>query len=783
LVWPSEIPRGTTVGRYTILSLVGSGGMGEVYAAFDPELDRKVALKLLRADAAPDPARGHERLLRKAKALARISHRNVVAVHDVGTFGGRVFVAMEFVDGSTLRDWLAERPRPRAEIVAAFLEAARGLMAAHAAGLIHRDFKPSNVMVARDGRVCVADFGLARDQQSDAAAENDGAPPPDTDQFSFCAALYEALYGGPPFGEGGVGSSSAAVVPDRVRRALLRGLSASPAERWPSMQELVDALKPPRARLHRRWGVAAGVALLIVPVAIVFVGRGKQPAPTCKGGPARLADTWSPPLTGGPPDPRRAKLERAFVATGAPGAKDVWTRVETALDRYASSWLAAYQDTCAATHVRREQSAAVLDLRMACLDDRKTGLHALVEVFAATDRETVAKSVDAALALPGLERCRDVKLLRSATEPPRDEATKQAVSDLRVRIARAKALSSTGKHVEAHALEREIVADARRLDYRPALVEALGELAVLYTGPVEGPEVIPLVEEALWTTLASDRADLAAKAAVARSNMAYYFSSTIEEAWYWLTLARTLVERAPGENDRLRSWILHTSASTWVRANDLARARADMEEAIAIKERILPPGHPDIAISHNTMGEILHAMGRHEEALRLNQRTYEAFVSSYGAASAEAAYTLSNRGEYLLDVNRPAEAVSAFQRGLAGWEAHIGANHKNLAFPLTGLGRALVQLGRAQEAIPPLERALRLREPGPADPALLAETRFALAQALWAADAGRPRALSLATAALETYVGVGQKEPAERVRAWLATSRPSPSRPGRAPSR
>jgi tetratricopeptide (TPR) repeat protein len=425
----------------------------------------------------------------------------------------------------------------------------------------------------------------------------------------------------------------------------------------------------------------------------------------------------------------------------------------------------------------------MLDLRMACLDDRRTALHALVEVFAAPDREVVAKSVDAVDALPDLERCRDPEQLRYATEPPRDEATKSGLAALRLRIARAKALSSTGKHVEAHALEREVIAEARRLDYRPALVEALGELAVLYIGPVEGPEVIPLVDEALWTTLASDRADLAAKAAIARSNMAYYFSSTIEEAWHWLTLARTLVDRAPGEQDRLRSWVLHTAATTWVRANDLPRARATMEQAIALKERILPRGHPDIAISHNSLAEIFHAMGQHQEALRLNQSTYEAFVASYGPDSAEAAYTLSNRGEYLLDVDRPEEAVVAFQKGLAGWEAHIGANHKNLGYPLTGLGRALVQLGRAQQAIPHLERALRLREPGPSDPALLAETRFALAQALWDADAGRNRALSLATAAHETYVRVGQKEPAERVRAWLATSRRSPSRRDRAPSR
>ncbi|MDX2014072.1 MAG: serine/threonine-protein kinase [Myxococcaceae bacterium] len=158
---PGQQHRGDQVGRYVVLELIGEGAMGRVYAAYDPVLDRKVALKLLHPLA--DGPEGQQRLLREAKALAKVANPNLVAVHDAGTFADSVFLAMEFVDGQTLRAWLAAVKRSSDEVLEAFLQAGRGLAAAHAAGLVHRDFKPENVLVGRDGRVRVSDFGLARE--------------------------------------------------------------------------------------------------------------------------------------------------------------------------------------------------------------------------------------------------------------------------------------------------------------------------------------------------------------------------------------------------------------------------------------------------------------------------------------------------------------------------------------------------------------------------------------------------------------------------------------------
>jgi hypothetical protein len=325
-----SLARGALVGRYTVLSLLGRGGVGEVYAAYDPQLDRRVALKLLRPRYGAGNLRGEARLLREARAIARLSHPNVIAVYDAGKVGDRIFVAMEYVDGETLASWLAARPRSRTEIMQVFRGAAHGLAAAHASGLVHRDFKPQNVMVARDGTAHVTDFGLVQlsvadseDDAKGAAAEQDdgardltltrsgeflGTPlymAPEqfkleatdarTDQFSFCVALYQALYGEHPFladAAAGIGrlredvvagrirpAPARAAVPAWIRRVLVRGLATTSEERWPSMTELAATLDrwlpsdpehAPAVGRRERMLVCAGMSVLGVVALVVL---------------------------------------------------------------------------------------------------------------------------------------------------------------------------------------------------------------------------------------------------------------------------------------------------------------------------------------------------------------------------------------------------------------------------------------------------------------------------------------------------------------------------------
>ncbi len=300
---PARLPRGTNLGRYVLLDCIGRGGMAVVYAAYDPELDRKVAVKLLRTDLPGAPSELRASLLREAQAMARLAHPHVIAVFDVGTFNDQVFLAMEFIRGRDLRSWLGEAPRSWTEILEIFLKAGEGLRAAHESELAHRDFKPDNVLVGYEGEVRVTDFGLAHrlrapgneEQPSGqrSAVEPDravlaGTPlyispeqwrgqPADarSDQFSFCVSLYEALYDAKPY-PGKTSASYAGVVPSPpkgasvpgwVRRVLLKGLSLKPEERHASMRELLASLS--RGLMARKYRTWAAVAVLIL-IALSF---------------------------------------------------------------------------------------------------------------------------------------------------------------------------------------------------------------------------------------------------------------------------------------------------------------------------------------------------------------------------------------------------------------------------------------------------------------------------------------------------------------------------------
>jgi hypothetical protein len=326
------IERGTKIGRFVVVAELGAGGMGAVFAAHDPELDRQVALKLMKGSGEGEEDR--VRMLREGQAMARVTHANVITVYEVGVEDGAVFLAQELLDGGTLTEWL-EEPRPQHEIIDKFIAAGRGLAAAHAAGLVHRDFKPDNVLLGTDGRVRVADFGLARalgraDDQLAATVRGGGpsvagdasskspmterltrtgavmgtpmymAPEQHrgeradarSDQFSFCVALYHALYGAWPFpGKTAVALADAVIagrmqppprgrrVPVRLRRLLARGLRTDPAERYPSMAALLAELAAPPRSLGRI-GLATG-ALALAGGALVtgfVLSRGSTPA-------------------------------------------------------------------------------------------------------------------------------------------------------------------------------------------------------------------------------------------------------------------------------------------------------------------------------------------------------------------------------------------------------------------------------------------------------------------------------------------------------------------------
>lgn len=484
---PAVAP-GQVLGRFTISRLLGRGAMGEVWAANDGVLEREVAVKLLRIRPELE-VEAAARLTQEAQAMARLRHPNVVAIYDLGSANGQLFCAMELVDGTTLRQWL-EGPRPWREVLDVLLGAGRGLAAAHASGLVHRDIKPDNVLIHRDGRPLVTDFGLATMREADdAAGAVVGTPaymPPEqlegravdprSDQFSFCVMAYEALFGTRPFAGASIGELAAAIargvpmpaspngVPQGVIRCLVRGLAARPEDRFPSMDALDDALlrEADRPKRRRRALLAAGVVIALGATVAVAVTRGlADPEDSVRSAASsRMQRIWG--------ESQRAALRRHFRETGAPRAEETGALVVRGLDDYRTSWLAARVDAWAATRVRGEVPQDMLERRIACLDLKADAMRAAVAVLSTATVAEVAKARDVVTALPEVATCSDLERLRH--EPAR------VSSPMDAELAALSALVSIGRKDEAKARVVATIANIERSGDTSRLPRAVFDL-------------------------------------------------------------------------------------------------------------------------------------------------------------------------------------------------------------------------------------------------------------------------------------------------------------------
>ncbi|MBA3391496.1 MAG: protein kinase [Deltaproteobacteria bacterium] len=496
---------GDQVGRYRIVRELGAGGMGRVYEAHDPELDRILAIKLLRDAASDGDGAYTARLVREARALARLAHPNVVAIHDVGTHGGLPFLAMEYVRGVTLRDWLERASRNWREVCGVFEQAARGLAAAHAVNLLHRDVKPDNIMVGDDGRVRVMDFGLARAADrtdegvtassgglgSDACLTATGAimgtpaymspeqhlgRPGDarSDQFNLMVALYEALYRTRPFAGGTLAAIGVAVTegqvqkpPERaaprwLRTLVLRGLATDPDARHPSMAVIADALARGASRRRRIVAIGGGAAVAIGAVAVVLSLGGRDGADPCERGARRIDQHWNADV--------RAQVARAFASVDGDTTA---VKAADALDRYASQWRVLSRETCQA---RGSLPAAVVDERLLCLDARLRGVEALVGVWGDQPAPAVVKaSLSAVFALPPPRECAVAGAAGAlATSVPREQLA--LIDGLRSRMATATARLGVGLMERGLAELRAVATEASVMSHREFAAEA--QLAV-----------------------------------------------------------------------------------------------------------------------------------------------------------------------------------------------------------------------------------------------------------------------------------------------------------------
>jgi serine/threonine protein kinase len=795
---------GSRIDRYQILSAVGRGGMGEVYAAYHPDLDRRIALKIVGESESGAPER-RARLLREARAIARLSHPNVIAVHDAGTVEDRVYIAMEFVEGETVDAWLRAESRSWRDIVDVFVAAGRGLAAAHAAGVVHRDFKPQNVMIARDGSVRVMDFGLARlaEEPPDPSSGEDAEPRPlattvtktgavvgtlaymapeqfrreatdaRADQFSFCVALHEALYGvRPPLAHlscnptpEGTPLRQAASTPAWLRAVLSQGLAARREQRFASMDHLIRALVKGRtARRRRAAGIAAGVAVLLVALGGWRVARGGRIK--CAVPESRLENAWS-----GHDDARREKIRRVFAASGRPTAETSWQRVSKALDEYVNQWSGMYVETCEATHVRGEQSGEVLDLRMACLSDNLDQVRALTNVFVSADGATIGRAVAATHDLTPIARCADVGLLKSAVALPRDQRTLETVRELRSSLREAQALRDVANFREAAARAVDLRPRVEAAHYQPLLAELLELIGSTGAQSGDFDYAERTSQQALFIAEAARDDVTAARATTNLIYLAGVRQNREREAETWMQLSESILDRLGPGYDRVRAWALNNFASVLQANGNHARAEATMRQAVALKEKVLGMDHPDVAISVHALANILDEVGRYQEALETVDRAIQILSTNGDPDSDLYAFAQNTRGEVLAALGRGSDAEAAQSLALRIFRTYPDP-WERVSFPLQGIGHARLVRGSPATAIPVLEEALRIRERERANEYLIAETRFSLARALWESGRDRKRGMSLAQQARKTFGSHVFPRREQAVVRWLAARKP-----------
>ena len=776
---------GAQLGRYVIQATLGSGGMGVVYAAHDPELDRPIAIKVLRgAEGAMGGSAGRTRLLREAQAMARLRHPNVVAVHDVGTFGDEVFVAMELVDGASLASWL-EAGHAWREVLDVFLAAGRGLEAAHRAGLVHRDFKPQNVLVGLDGRVLVADFGLAR--QLDAPLHETPTPAPSgmlaspltragdvlgtpaymspeqhggrsaderSDQFAFCASLWESLYGERPYPGETLGELSAAFaagklrpprrergVPPRISRVLARGLATDPGARHASMRELLAALGRDPARRRRRLALA-GVTLVLVGASAGVALHFRARAAVCKGAERHLEGVWD--------GTRRAAVDHAFRATGKPYAERARADATARLDGYARSWALAHTAACEATRLHGEQSEEALDLRMACLDSRKQELGATVELLSSADARVVERATGVVAGMTPLAPCGNVPALRQVGLPPPEPAIQARTEDLRKRLWAVAPLARAGKFKVAleavRKLEPEIMAngwkplEAEFLLLRGKMEENTGDAKAAQRTFEEAARRAEIAradrtraqaQASLTSSLGRNddhyqEAERAARAGLAtveriggdagleadlRFELGFvlYASGRIPLARPEMERARELYVRAYGEHDHRLADADAGLGLMLMEAGLVDDAERFYARALTQREQLFGPDHPRTGLSENDMGNLLDTRGRPAEARPHYEKALAIQERALGPEHPDVAGTLHNLAIVVAKAGELERAALLDQRALLIFEKRLGPENPNVATVLEELGHTAARRGRLAEADVLVARSLAIR--------------------------------------------------------------------------
>ena len=763
---------------------IGRGGMGRVVFAHDRRLGRTVAIKELL------DARLQDRFEREARLTARLQHPAIVSVHEAGRWpSGEPFYAMKYVAGKPLHEVIAEKATlaERLALLPHFTTVAEAIAYAHSERVIHRDLKPHNILIGAFGETVVIDWGLAKElaaadpAQPESPYRADGiavtvagagtpaymapeqargdAPDEGVDIYALGATLHHLLAGKAPDQR-----ALPVETPAELRAIVHKAMAPERAARYRTAAELADELKRFQTgqlvSAHRysirdlglRWlrrhrSALVAIAALAGAVGLVVAARGTVARDqACVADGRLLAGSWDPAV--------RAAVERTFLASGRPYATDTFRRVATALDSYTARWTTMRKDACMATAVRHEQSEALLDLRMQCLDRRLGALRAVTGLFTKTpDGEIVDRAVIAVSKLDDIASCADAETIAATVPLPADPAARVEIASVRSLVHNAHALYLVGKYKPSLELLRPLVVEADRITYAPLQLEAYYELGLLraVVSDWKGLELslhrrLELAAQlkddrqiaGAWISLilafrSSGRADEAlglrpvAEVAVTRAGNsavlrgrlltnlggAYYAKGQYAEAEKAQRQGIALTESEPEHDEIDLAGDLNDLGVVLKNAGKYADARAVYQRAVEIMERRLGSDHPSVAGTSTNISNLLEYEGKYQQARALNQRVLAVFEGTYGPEGADLAVPLTNLGGEEVSLGLYKEAVDHLQRAVAIREKAFGATHRRLVASLENLGLALAYLGRYDDAERALERARAIGEKSP----------------------------------------------------------------------
>ena len=753
------------IGRFELRERIGAGGMGLVYAAHDPMLDRLVALKLMRFDRSEEAAVGRKRARAEAQVLAILNHPNVVTVYDVGRVHDILYFAMELVPGRDLRAWL-EQPRTLEEIAIVFRGIADGIAAAHAAGIVHRDIKPENILVGTDGRARVADFGLARllgrapiSDREGIFASASGTQPAGTpgyaapeivaggpadergDVFAYCTMLFEALFGRlpdpserrPPSRRPG-----GEHVPRKILDAIAGGL-APHDRRIASMVVLRQALGAWTVRARRliAIGVAGGIA---VAAAAWAIDRAREVGAiaACEREGDAITTVWN--------DASREQLRAHVSRAGTSVARDAADRAVLRMDDYIAQWSEVRVAVCERAEVERTMNAAMHVRAQACLDERRARVLALLELAVDAEPEYAASFAPQIAGLPRPSACADEELL--ATELwPEDAEQRARMDDLVHDLARAQMLDRAWRYAEGLELARDVAARAHEHDLRALAADAESWVGWFLARLGRLPEAEETLERAFHLAT-HEQADVVAVHAA--SSLAYLVgvqASRPDEGLAWARHARSAAARAGtaeplrvasidqhvahilvAKGDHAEALAHHERAHeayaeafgddhpSAVKAlndmsaaarllGDLVSAEAYATHAIAVYEAAFGPEHPDLGTFHTNLGLIAMARNDPRRARVHMQEKLDLVIAALGPDHPSTARAMANLAGVDIALKDHAAARQLLEDALAILERSVGVEHPDTIALMSKLATAQLRAGDTQDAEQLLRRA------------------------------------------------------------------------------